>query len=91
MEFPLIDSQAAGKTDGRVKMPFRVAGTARLQGVLRFAQDDKALIEENVFLYAPSALRIFAQVTSSVSGNTRVSPTTDTKFESATHRGSTCI
>ena len=33
----------------------------------------------------------FLHVTSSVSGSTRVSPTTDTKFASATQRGSTCI
>src|ERR1700722_2848222 len=34
---------------------------------------------------------ILFQVTSSVSGKMRVSPTTDRKLASATHRGNTCI
>ncbi|SPF45730.1 hypothetical protein SBA1_600033 [Candidatus Sulfotelmatobacter kueseliae] len=37
------------------------------------------------------ASRILFHVTSNASGSTRVSPTTETKFASATQRGNTCI
>jgi hypothetical protein len=42
-------------------------------------------------LQEPSTFVILFQVSSSVSGRTRVSPTTDIKFASATQRGRTCM
>jgi len=47
--------------------------------------------KRNVDFHPPIASRIRAHVTSSVSGRTRVSPITDTKFASATHLGRMCI